>query len=114
MTFSGHNTIASNDFVLYAIGCPANKTGLFFYGQNQTNVPFGNGRRCIASPFFRLPVTTTDFAGDMSWNLDLHNLPAGGQITSGQTWNFQAYFRDPAGGGALFNSTDGLNVQWCP
>jgi hypothetical protein len=114
MSFSGHNSIATNDFVLYAFGCPPNKTGLFFYGQGQTNVAFGNGRRCVASPFFRLPVTTTDFSGMMSTTLDLTSLPAGGQISQGQTWNFQGYFRDPPGGGALFNSTDGLNVSWCP
>lgn len=114
MSFSGHNTISTNDLVLYAFGCPPNKAGLFFYGQNQTNVAFGNGRRCVASPFFRLPLTTTDSFGELQWNLNLNALPAGGQISSGQTWNFQAWFRDPPAGGALTNTSDGLNVQWCP
>ena len=109
----GSNRIANNNFVLLALGCPPNKTGLFYYGQGQTDVPFGNGHRCVSSPFFRLPVGTTNIVGDLQFNLNLNALPPGGQISSGQTWNFQAYFRDQAAGGAFFNTTDGLSVPWC-
>jgi hypothetical protein len=113
MSWAGQNFVAQNNFDLYAYGCPANKLGVFFYGQNQTNVAYGNGRRCIGSPFFRLPAQTSNGFGDLYFHLDLTSLPAGGQISSGQTWNFQAYYRDPAAGGANFNATDGLNVLWC-
>ena len=37
-----------------------------------------------------------------------------GQITPGSTWNFQAIFRDTAGGGALFDLSDGLEVSFQP
>jgi hypothetical protein len=113
MTYLGTNRISNNNFVLVALGCTPNRTGLFFYGQGQTNVPFGNGRRCVSAPFFRLPIGTTNVFGDLQFNLNLNALPPGGQISAGQTWNFQAYFRDPAAGGGFFNSTDGLNVPWC-
>jgi hypothetical protein len=51
--------------------------------------------------------------GDVTVALDLNSLPSGGQISAGQTWNFQVYFRDPAGGGAAFDASDGLRVPWC-
>ncbi len=36
------------------------------------------------------------------------------QITSGSTWNFQAWFRDPIAGGSFFDMSDGLNVTFGP
>ena len=36
------------------------------------------------------------------------------QITAGSTWNFSAWFRDPAAGGAFFNLSDGLEVTFGP
>ena len=36
------------------------------------------------------------------------------QITAGSTWNFAAWFRDPAAGGAFFNLSDGLEVTFLP
>jgi hypothetical protein len=114
MGWGGTNFVSNNNFILFAFGCPPNKTGIFFYGTGQTNVAFGNGRRCVANPFFRLPIRTSSFFGDLEFDMDLNALPAGGQITGGQTWNFQAYFRDPDAGGAFFNASDGLSVPWCP
>ncbi len=113
MAYAGTNDISNNNFILYAFGAPPNKSGLFFYGLGQTNVVFGNGFRCVANPFFRLPLITSNSFGDFQFNLNLNALPAGGQISAGQTWNFQCYFRDPPAGGALFNATDGLSVPWC-
>ncbi len=113
MSYGGTNDISNNNFVLFSFGCPPNKTGLFFYGQTQTLVPFGNGTRCVANPFHRLPVTTTNSFGDLVTMLNLNSLPSGGQISAGQTWNFQSFFRDPAAGGAGFNASDGLQVPWC-
>jgi hypothetical protein len=113
MSFAGQNFVAQNNFDLYAYGLPPNKLGVFFYGQNQANVPYGNGRRCVGNPFFRLPSQVSNDFGDLFYHLDLTTLPSGGQILPGQTWNFAAYYRDPAAGGANFNATDGLSVLWC-
>jgi hypothetical protein len=113
MTYGGTTFVAENNFIVLAYGLPPQKPGIFFYGQNQTSVPFGNGTRCVANPFFRLPIRISNSFGDLEFDLDLNALPAGGQISGGQTWNFQAYYRDPAAGGANFNATDGLNTLWC-
>ena len=118
-TLSGGGTtyISQNNFsVEEAGGIPPNKTCVAFYGMNTNiNVIYGNGRRCIASPFFRLkPSQTSNIAGDVSFPIDLNNLPNGGQISAGQTWGWQVMYRDPAGGGAGFNVSDGILTTWCP
>jgi hypothetical protein len=77
-------------------------------------VPFGNGFRCIANPFFRLPAVETSVFGDALFLLDLNALPSGGQISAGEVWNFQLWYRDPAGGGANYNSSDALGLTFCP
>jgi len=89
---------------------------MYLYAQDQSGfAPFGNGFRCINPPFFRVsPITTSDFVGDVFYPLDLNSLPAGGHITSGQSWGFMLWYRDPPAGGALFNGSDGLSTTWCP
>jgi hypothetical protein len=112
--YSGSTSIVANDFVLTASGCPANKFGLFIYGPNQASIPFGNGVRCVANPFYRLHTLTTTPAGTATLPVDYNNLPAGQPITSGSIENFQFWFRDPAAGGGFFNLTNGLNAVFCP
>jgi hypothetical protein len=115
ISFSGTTNVSLNNFGVVATSLPPNKTGLFFYGQNQTaQAPFGNGFRCIGNPLFRMPATTSDFAGDIQFMLDMNSLPPGGQIHYAQTWNFQCWYRDPAAGGANYNASNGLSVQFCP
>ncbi len=114
MGFGGTNHISSNNFVLYAFNLPPNKTGLFFFSQTQTLVPFGNGWRCVGSPLTRLPATTSNSFGDLTWPLNLNALPGGLAMHSGETWYFQAWYRDPAAGGAGNNASDALQVPWCP
>ena len=51
----------------------------------------------------------------MTFLLDNTNPPsAATQITAGSTWNFQAWFRDPAAGGAFFDLSDGLCLTFGP
>jgi hypothetical protein len=111
---SGSTSIAANNFVLTAAGCPANKLGLFIYGPNQTNQPLGNGIRCVGNPFFRLHATTTTPAGMASFAVDYNNLPLGQPITAGSVENFQFWFRDPSAGGGNSDLSNGLNAQFCP
>jgi len=110
---TGQNRISTNNLVLFATDLPVNKLGLFFFGQTQTQVPFGNGWRCVGNPLYRLPTTTSNIFGDLYWPLDLNALPGGVQIHAGETWYFQAWYRDPAAGGANFNSSDALQIPWC-
>ena len=95
-----------------------NQPGIFFYGPEQANVPFGNGVRCVgagATGFERLAVITPGNSGTMLYELDLLDPPTpDGQITPGSTWYFQAWYRDPAAGGANFNLSDGVGVTFQP
>jgi hypothetical protein len=111
---SGSTSIAAHDLLLTASNCPANKLGLFIYGQNQAFTPLGNGALCVGSPAFRLPQIATSVAGTASYALDYASLPLGGSISAGQTWNFTFWFRDPAAGGSNSNLSDGRQITFCP
>ncbi|MCB9916604.1 MAG: FG-GAP repeat protein [Planctomycetes bacterium] len=102
----------SAPFFLTVAGGPANQPGLFFYGPNQVSVPFGNGFRCIGGTLVRLNVQALSAGGSANRLLDFPNLPV--PITANSTWNFQFWYRDPAGGGAFYNLSDGLHVSFCP
>jgi hypothetical protein len=117
MWYSGSASVGANDLELLAFGCPPNKLGIFFYGANATQVPMGNGWRCVANPIHRIGVVTTDAFGDASKALDFTLPPMNGgpdAITIGSTRRFQLYYRDPPAGGARTNVTDGLEVTFCP
>jgi hypothetical protein len=114
---SGTSSIANNNLVLDAQPIAPSQPGIFFYGPNETEVPFGNGFLCIAGQVWRLPVSTADATGQLQWALDLTMPPAnsgGGEIIAGATWKFQAWYRDPAAGGAFFNLSDGVSVLFMP
>jgi len=110
----GSNHISDNALVLIARGLPPNKLGLFIFSQTQTLVPFGNGWRCVATPYYRSPTSMGSPDGEQAWYPNLNALPGGAQIRAGETWYFQAWFRDPPAGGARFNTSDALAVPWCP
>ena len=59
--------IAVNTFLLFTEGLPPGAFGLYFYGPDQTQTPFGDGFRCIAATTtFRLWPTVTA-SGSPSW-----------------------------------------------
>lgn len=114
MTESGSTSIAQNDLVLRADNVPANQTAVFFYGANQTQQPLGDGLRCIAHPIFRLTPTQANAAGLATHALDVTTGNPAGAITSGSTWLFQCWYRDPAAMGAGHNVSLGRKIQFCP
>jgi len=77
-----------------------NQFGIFFYGSTQTRLPFGNGFLCTGGGIVRAlpPVVATGNRAEAT--IDLTSL-------SGIRY-FQYWFRDPAAGGAFFNTTDAL------
>ena len=102
-----------NDTVLYARPVPNDKFGIFFFGAGQIEVPFGNGYLCVNAGdenIWRLPATVSA-SETLSHTIDFGS-PVGSQITAGSTWHFQAWFRDPDAGGALFNLSDGLTIPF--
>lgn len=110
ISMTGSASVGTNAFVLNAGPVP-NVPGLFFYGQNQVDLAFGNGRLCVGSPQYRLPAVFS--AGNQAtYTYDLSQPPVpAGLITPGSTWNFQFWFRDP-GVGAQFDTTDGLSIPF--
>ena len=121
MGWGGTTSVAANDLLLTATGCPPGKVGLFFYGPGQADLPAGDGTLCVGAGglgHFRVrPLALTDASGVASTPLDLTSLPASsgpGRILPGSTWNFQFWFRDPGGGPAGFNFSNGLAVDFCP
>lgn len=118
MSWSGSQGIGANTFTLIASELPLNKTAFFFYGSQPVQVAVGQGWRCAGGSVFRLrPALNSGPGGSISRLLDFSQPPAGsgsGMIQPGMTRYFQAYYRDPAGGGAGFNLTDALEVEFCP
>ena len=115
MGFSGSTSMAANKFKLVAKDGVPGQFGLFFYGPNQIQVPFGDGFRCVGGGIDRLgPASLSDLGGvSMRW-VNFDN-PAAAQITVGSTWNFQHWYSDPLGpGGTGFNLSDGLQATFCP
>jgi glucose/arabinose dehydrogenase len=118
MSASGCNSVATDNLVLEAGPVPVGENGLFYYGPNELGLTFGNGTRCVGGPpgqIFRLfPILTSTPGGTFTRGLNISGLPTGGEIDPGTTWKFQAWFRDPSGGGAGFDLSDGLSVTFAP
>ncbi|MFT7669548.1 MAG: hypothetical protein ACI8X5_002253 [Planctomycetota bacterium] len=105
---SGSTGIGEGTFTLHASGIPADNFGLFFYGAGQNLAPLGEGTLCISSPFTRLNVQQANGAGEVDQLLNLTS-----PLDAGTTWNFQFWYRDPAGGPVGFNLSDALEVSIC-
>lgn len=121
MLYSGTTSIAANDFQLEVQLARPGQFGIFFYGPQQAQIPFGDGFRCIAPGgvgIFRLypPILANPF-GDAQRLLDFTQPPASsgaGAVLPGSTWYFQFWYRDPGGpGGSGFNFSDGLGASFC-
>jgi hypothetical protein len=111
---TGSVSIAANDLQLFSYFLPASQFGLVYYGTNQTQAAFGNGYRCVSGSLYRLPIVQSSIWGDIIYSVDNTDPPASsGQFTSGSTWNFQYWFRDP-NVGASFNLSNGHSITFCP
>ena len=116
----GTQSIWAEEFTLFAHSVPMGQFGIFYYGPNQIQAPFGDGFRCVGAGLlgtYRLPVQQADSFGDVYCALDFNSPPASagaGMIVDGMEWNFQFWYRDPPGVNATFNLTDALTVEFCP
>jgi len=114
----GSTSLAANDLILTCQGGPPNKPGLFFYGPNQVQLPFGAGFRCVGGGIWRMPpVQTFDVFGNAAYVVDYGQSPfnsGGGQILSGSMWNFQFWYRDPGFAGHDFNLSNGIKLTFSP
>ena len=94
---------------------PPLNPGLFFYGTNQLQLPFGDGFQCVGGSVYRLAAKIADAGGQLTHLVDYAAPPElAGQISVGSQWNFQCWYRDPGSLGSGFNLTDGLAVTFVP
>ena len=112
----GSTSVSNNDLTLIATGIPTNQFGIFFYGPNAIQVPFGNGFRCVGGGVFRMNVQHSGATGSYQKDLDFFGVPPYGaaEVDPGETWRFQCWFRDPPAGGATFNLTNAVSVEFIP
>ena len=115
MGSTGSLSIAANTFSVNVSGAIAGQPGLFFFGGVQTQVPFGNGFRCVTgATVVRLnPASPANGLGNNARAVDF-TTAQGSTITAGSTWNFQYWYRDVAAGGAGFNLSNGLSATFQP
>ncbi|MFT4539211.1 MAG: hypothetical protein ACI841_003159 [Planctomycetota bacterium] len=112
MSALGSVSLSDDDFKLKARVVP-NQPGLFYFGTQEASIPFGDGTRCVGGTTYRLNVMMPVFDA-LEANVPLTTGPHVGVIDPGDTFHFQAWYRDPAAGGSGFNLSDGLHVNFVP
>ncbi|MFT4540895.1 MAG: hypothetical protein ACI841_004003 [Planctomycetota bacterium] len=113
MFVTGSVAVSDRKLCLQAEPVPANTIGVFHTGLTQASVPFGDGIRCVGWPLLRLgPLAAADGGSTIICHDDDIGGPGSQHISPGETWHFQAMFRDPMGGPAGFNTTDGVSVTF--
>ncbi len=112
LSASGSASSGAGDLTLTSAPVP-NQNSIFVHGMNQSQTPFGNGFMCTTGDITRGAVVlaagnTATYTYD---NSDAkHSLAA----FIGMTRNFQHWFRDPMGGGALFNTSNAMSITIQP
>lgn len=112
--FVGTTSVSRNDGQVFVSNCPPNKTGLCFVGDAQGQVPFGNGFRCATGQLLRVCTIHVGAGGSALAGYDLAAPQLAGNLVAGSTWNFQFMVRDPAAGGAAFNASDAMTIEFVP
>ena len=119
---TGSTLVSDNDITLVASNLPTNAFGFFLTSQSQSFVmnPGGSsGNLCLGGAIGRYvgagQIGNTGSTGELMLAIDLTNVPqptGSVSVIPGETWNFQAWFRDSTGTGATSNFTDGLQLDF--
>ena len=114
MELEGSASVAANDMRLVARPMQPASPGLFYYGNEELELPFGDGYRCIGGTLVRVvPAAFANVNGTLRVAFD-NSLPQHALIEPGLTLSFQAWYRDPQAGQSGFNLSDALRVTVCP
>ena len=114
MEATGTSVLSWNDLRLIGRDMATNQFGYFVTGQGTSVIqpPGSQGLLCLdGSTIYRYAsqVGNTGAAGGFELPINLNAVPGHGAIQPGETWNFQAWFRD-ANPGSTSNFTDALAV----
>jgi len=106
MSAFGSDRARPGDGLTLTVEPVPDQTGLFFFGPTERQITFGHGYLCVGGGVTRVfpPVRATG-----------HTVSAavlGSAFVPGETTYFQYWFRDPAAGGAAFNTSDALRVTF--
>jgi hypothetical protein len=111
----GSTRIADDAFALNVSGLPPGTIGIFFVGTSTgPGIPFGNGVVCVTGQVQRFGATFADQLGLVTRALPFGGFPGNQMAADGTPWSFQFWYRNQAGGGAGFNTSNGLTARWCP
>jgi hypothetical protein len=120
---TGSTVVSSNHMTLHASGLPSNSFGFFLTSRTQGSVdnPGGSaGRLCLGGAIGRYtgPGQVQFSAGMQAFRLtiDLSETPHPSQgliaVLPGQTWSFQAWYRDSSMAGPTSNFSSGLALTF--
>jgi hypothetical protein len=114
----GSASIVDNDLQLAARALPPGQFGIFFYGPEELQHPFGGGLLCVGAGLYRIwPPVQANNLGLVELDLDLWSAPFNsqpGMVEPGTSWNFQLWYRDPAGPTySGYNFTDAMRIHFC-
>ena len=122
MGATGSDFVSDNTVTLLASDLPGNSFGFFLTSQSQgfTSNPGGSqGNLCLSGAIGRYvgagQIKNSGSAGEFDLGLDLTLTPTPTGLVSvnaGETWNYQAWYRDAVGGSATSNFTDGLSITF--
>lgn len=122
MTATGSDVAVDNNLTLGASGLPNNAFAFFItaLGQAQVNNPGGSsGNLCLGGAIGRYvgpgQIQQAGSAGTIALMVDLTQIPTpNGFVTAnaGDTWNFQAWYRDSSSTGPTSNFTRGLELTF--
>ena len=120
ITGTGSNLVASNDVHLTATSMPLNAFGFFLTSRTAGSVanPGGSqGVLCLGGSIGRYvgpgQIMNSGLAGSIALQIDLTSMPqpaGAAAVVPGDTWNFQAWFRDSVGGSTTSNFSNGLTA----
>jgi hypothetical protein len=113
--YSGSLVLGEQSFTLSVTGQPVSpgSFGMFTCGQDQYNVPFGNGYLCI-SPFGPgIKRMATQHLDAVTLTHDIFQVPSeAAYFQPGSSWNFQFWYRNSAANPLTFNLSDALHVDF--
>jgi len=119
---TGSNLVASDDVRLTATSLPLNAFGYFLTSRTPGSIanPGGSqGVLCLGGSIGRYvspgQIMNSGLAGSIALQIDLTSMPqptGPAAVAAGETWHFQAWFRDAIGGSATSNFTNGLTAAF--
>ncbi len=122
MIASGSTSVADNLLTLGCVSMPRLSFSFFITSLTQGFVANPNGSQgnlCVSGAIGRFvgpgQIQQSNQAGEISLLIDLtqHPTPTGLVfVQAGQSWNYQAWYRDAVGGVATSNFSDGLRIMF--